>query len=150
MNENMLINRREFKIEFGDCDPGGIVYFPRYFEFCDACTIELFERAGLRKREMLKTYGIAGIPMVEVQARFLAPSQYGESLVVESCVAAWRRSSFSVHHKVFRGDVLAAEVFEKRVWVTQTADAPVQYKGLTIPQEVKDRFSGRPPLAVHD
>ena len=28
----MLINQRTVRIEWGDCDPGGIVYFPRYFE----------------------------------------------------------------------------------------------------------------------
>ncbi len=59
----MLISHRKIHIEWGDCDPGEIVHFPRYFEYCDACTNALFERAGLPKRQMLKTYGIAGIPI---------------------------------------------------------------------------------------
>ena len=42
----MLINRKEIRIEWGDCDPGGIVFFPRYFEYCDACTNALFETRG--------------------------------------------------------------------------------------------------------
>ena len=138
----MLVNRRKIHIEWGDCDPGGIVYFPRCFAYFDACTNALFERAGLPKPQMIKTYGIAGIPMVEARAKFLAPSQFGETVVVESCVAEWGRSSFSLHHKLFKGAVLAVEVIEKRVWVVRSAGGPVRYKGRAIPREVKDRFSG--------
>ena len=29
----MLINRRTIRIEWGDCDPAGIVFYPRYFEW---------------------------------------------------------------------------------------------------------------------
>ena len=137
----MLTNRREIQIEFGDCDPGGIVYFPRYFEYFDACTNALFERAGLPKREMIARYGIAGIPMVETRARFIVPSQYGDKVVVESCVSEWGRSSFSVEHKLFRGDVLAVEGFEKRVWVVHARDRESRYKGEEIPQEVKEKFA---------
>ncbi len=138
----MLTNRRTIHVEFGDCDPGGIVYFPRYFEYLDACTNALFERAGLPKRQMLKTYAIAGIPLVEARARFLLPSQFGDTVVVESCVPEWGRSSFSVHHKLFKEDDLAVEVFEKRVWVARSANGRGRLKGKTIPQEVKERFSG--------
>jgi len=137
----MLTNRREIQIEFGDCDPGGVVYFPRYFEYFDACTNALFEHAGLPKREMIARYGIAGIPMVECRGRFIAPSQYGEKVVVESCVSEWGRSSFSVQHKLFRGDVLAVEGFEKRVWVAHASDGQSRFKGEAIPQEVKERFA---------
>jgi 4-hydroxybenzoyl-CoA thioesterase len=138
----MLTNRRKIHIEWGDCDPGEIVYFPRYFEYCDACTNALFERAGLPKPQMFKTYGIAGIPLVDARARFLVPSQFGDDVVVESCVAEWGRSSFTVHHKLFKGDELAVEVLEKRVWVVRSAGRRVRYKGRSIPQEVKERFSG--------
>jgi 4-hydroxybenzoyl-CoA thioesterase len=143
----MLINRRKIHIEWGDCDPGGIVYFPRYLEYCDACTNALFDRAGLPKPQMVKTYGIAGIPMVESRARFFVPSQFGDTIVIESCISEWGRSSFSIHHKLFKDDVLAVEVFEKRVWVARTAESaegPVRFKGQVIPQEVKDKFSGKP------
>ena len=125
----MLINRRKIQIEFGDCDPGGIVYFPRSFEYFDACTHVLFERAGLPKQKMLRSYGIAGIPLVQAEARFLVPAQFGESVMVESCVARWGRSSFSVLHKLYKGSRLAVEVSEKRVWVAQSPGGPGRFKG---------------------
>ena len=136
----MLINRREVRVEWGDCDPGGIVYYPRYFEYCDACTNALFERAGLPKPLLLRQYGIAGIPLVESRARYLLPSQFGDTLTVESSIAEWGRSSFSVRHRLLKADALAAEVFEKRVWVMRAGDTIVRFQSAAIPLEVKERF----------
>ena len=71
----MLINRKEIQIEWGDCDPFGIVFFPRYFEYFDACTNALFHRAlGFPKAEMFQRFQIAGIPLVQASANFFAPS----------------------------------------------------------------------------
>ena len=137
----MLINKRELRVEFGDCDPGGIVYFPRYFEFVDACTTALFERAGLPLPQTYKVYGIAGIPLVEAKAQFFVPSQFGDRLIVESAVTEWGRSSFYVRHQLFKEGTLAVEVTEKRVWVVRTSDGPVRFKSKSIPWEVKEKFS---------
>jgi 4-hydroxybenzoyl-CoA thioesterase len=137
----MLVNRKTIRIEWGDCDPGGIVYFPRYFEYFDACTNALFESAGLPKRKMLETYGIAGIPLVESQARFFAPSQFGDMVIVESCVTRWGRSSFSIRHQLFKDSALAAEVSEKRVWVARSTQKSRLFEGRAIPQAVKEKFS---------
>jgi 4-hydroxybenzoyl-CoA thioesterase len=143
----MLVNRKTIRIEWGDCDPGGIVYFPRYFEYFDACTNALFECAGLPKRMMLETYGIAGIPLVESQARFFAPSQFGDMVRVESCVTEWGRSSFSVRHQLFKDDALAVEVLEKRVWVARSTQKSRLFEGRAIPQAVKEKFSATPASA---
>jgi 4-hydroxybenzoyl-CoA thioesterase len=134
----MLKNRRTIHIEWGDCDPAGIVYYPRYFEFFDASTNALFERAGLPKPEMLKKYAILGIPMVETSARFLLPSSFGASVVIESSITEWGRSSFRVQHQLFKGEALAAEGLEKRVWTVRTAEG---MKSQAIPREVKERFA---------
>jgi 4-hydroxybenzoyl-CoA thioesterase len=137
----MLINRKTIRIEWGDCDPGDIVFFPRYFEYGDACTNALFERAGLAKHDLYKTYGIGGIPLVEARARFIVPSQFGEDIVVKSSITEWGRSSFSVRHQFFKGEVLALEIFEKRVWVKRLEGDEPRYKGQPVPDEVKARFS---------
>jgi 4-hydroxybenzoyl-CoA thioesterase len=136
----MLINRRTVRIEWGDCDPGGIVYFPRYFECFDACTRALFERAGLSKREMMKSYAMNGIPLVEIKARFLTPSRFGDDVVVESSIAKWGKSSFVVEHRLMKGDLLAVECFETRVWVVHPQGDREQFESRPIPDEVKERF----------
>ena len=51
----MLTNTRLIRVQWGDCDPAGIVFYPRYFEWFDAGTILLFEKAtGLTKIKMLE------------------------------------------------------------------------------------------------
>lgn len=138
----MLSNRKEIQIEWGDCDPFGIVFFPRYFEYFDACTNALFHRAlGMPKAEMLKHFKIAGIPMVQTSANFFVPSSFGDTVVVESCVTEWGNSSFQVHHRLFRGKLLAVEGFEKRVLTVRDAADPSIIQSESIPQSVKDRFA---------
>lgn len=139
----MLTNRRTVRIEWGDCDPGGIVYFPRYFECFDASTRALFERAGLSKRKMMKSYAMNGIPLVDIKARFLKPSRFGDDVVVESSVAKWGNSSFVVQHRLLRGDVLAVECFETRVWVVHPHGDREEFESRPIPEEVKERFAGK-------
>ena len=39
----MFVNRRDVQIQWGDCDPANIVYYPRYFEMFDDSTSILFE-----------------------------------------------------------------------------------------------------------
>ncbi len=137
----MKVNRRTVKIEWGDCDPAGIVFYPRYFAYFDASTMALFESVGLKKAEFLKTYNIAGFPMVDTRARFLVPSRFGDEVVIETTVKEFRRSSFDIHHRLLKGDVLAVEGFETRVWVGRSPDDPEKLKSVPIPAEVIDRFA---------
>ena len=44
-----LVNRRTVRIEWADCDPAGIVFYPRYFEMFDAATNYLFEARRLEE-----------------------------------------------------------------------------------------------------
>ena len=141
----MLVNRRVIRIEWGDCDPAGIVYFPRYFEHFDNCTVALFEKAtGLKKIAMADENKMVGIPMVNVRARFIIPSRYGDDVAVESRITEFRRSSFDVQHQLFRGKELAAECFETRVWTVPDRKSPGGLKSAPIPKTVRDRFIAKP------
>jgi 4-hydroxybenzoyl-CoA thioesterase len=74
----MFTHSRDVEIEFGDCDPAGIVYYPNYFRMFDASTAHLFEAAlGMKKRQFVEKFGILGIPMVDTGAQFSKPSRYG-------------------------------------------------------------------------
>jgi 4-hydroxybenzoyl-CoA thioesterase len=136
------ISRKKIAIEWGDCDPAQIVHFPRYFAYFDACTTALFKKAGLPKRKMLQTYRIIGIPLVDVRASFMAPSRFSDSVVVESEIIEWGRSSFRVRHRLFNQKVLAVECFETRVWAGHSATNKEQIEGKPVPPEVIRKFSG--------
>ncbi len=145
----MFTNTRHRTIEWGDCDPAGIVFNPRYFEWFDAATAALFARAlGMTKAEMVKRYDIVGIPLVKTSSSFQAPCAYGDEVRIESAMADMRRSSFDVRHRLLRADeTLAVEGVETRVWVGRDPDRPGGIKARPIPEDVAARFATPPPLA---
>ncbi len=136
----MLTNTRKVRIEWGDCDPAGIVYFPRYFVFFDNCTAAMFEAVGLPKPLLLEQYDIAGFPAVDVHANFKIPSRFGDDVTIETTIAEWGRSSFKVQHRLMKGTALAIEGFETRVWVGHDPDRPGGIKSRPIPTELIERF----------
>jgi 4-hydroxybenzoyl-CoA thioesterase len=150
LSKENLTNRKTIHIEWGDCDPAQIVFYPRYFAYFDACTTALFKKAGLSKRQMLKTYQIAGIPLVDVRASFKVPSRFSDTVIVESEITEWRRSSFCVRHRLFNKNVLAVECFEIRVWAALSEADPERIESKPVPREVIAKFSaGNNPGAAH-
>ncbi len=141
LRKSNLTNRKTIHIEWGDCDPAQIVHYPRYLSYFDACTTALFKKAGLSKRQMLKIYQIVGIPMVDLRASFTAPSRFSDTVVVESEITAWHRSSFCVRHRLFNKNILAVECFETRVWAVTSQADPDQIESKPVPREVIKMFS---------
>ena len=133
----MLTNRRNVRIVWGDCDPAGIVYYPRYFEMFDASTTALFERAlGMTKFQFVKAYDSLGYPMVDTRARFLLPTRYGDDVVIETVVSEIKRSSFDIRHRLTKDGNLAVEGFETRVWVGRDPADPDRIKAKPLPEEI--------------
>jgi 4-hydroxybenzoyl-CoA thioesterase len=137
----MLVNTRVVRIEWGDCDPAGIVYYPRYFAYFDACTTALIERAlGMSKHDYLKAYDISGHPLVDTRSRFIIPTRFGDDVTIETTVMAIRRASFDLSHRLNKNGALAVEGFETRVWVGGDPTRGTM-KSAPIPQDVIDRLS---------
>lgn len=139
----MRTGRREVEIEWGHCDAAGIVYYPNYFAMFDTSTIRFFDQAlGMSKFHWTRLHDIVGIPMVDTRARFLVPSRYGDVVTIETRVAAVRRSSFDVAHRMLRADgELAIEATETRVWAGRHPEDPDRIRGVPIPPEVVARLS---------
>ena len=133
---------RKTRIEWGDCDPAGIIFFARYFEFFDVSTTMLVERAlGMKKIEYLKAYNFSGHPLVETRARFLLPTRFGDEIAIATTVVGCGRSSFKIEHRLTHDGALAVEGFETRVWVARDADDPTRIKSKPIPPQVVARLT---------
>ena len=140
----MLTNTRLIRVQWGDCDPAGIVFYPRYFEWFDASSILLFEKAtGMIKKTLLETYNGAGLALLEARAVFKIASHYGEDLEIETGFTEFRRSSFFVHHKVSKAGALALEGFETRLWTVRDATDASKLKSAPLPAEIRAAF-GQP------
>jgi 4-hydroxybenzoyl-CoA thioesterase len=137
-----LTNSRTVRIEWGDCDPAGIIYYPRYFEIFDASTAALFERAlGMTKFQQLKTLDFAGYPLVRTRAKFIKPTRFGDDVMVETKVT-FGRSSFDIEHRLSLDGETCVECSEKRVWVARDS-ATGGIKSIPVPEAVLEKFRGR-------
>ena len=133
--------RRQTTVEWGQCDPAGIVFNSRYFEMFDISTWMLFEAAlGVTAHQLAETFGIIGIPLVDARANFLKAAKFGDEVEIASRVTEFRRSSFDVEHRLTIAGELAVDGAETRVWATRDRNDPDKIHGITIPSEVIARF----------
>jgi 4-hydroxybenzoyl-CoA thioesterase len=137
----MFISQKRFRVEWGDCDPADIVFYPQYLKWFDACTSGLFENVGMPLPALFKGQGIIGIPIVDLKVRFIVPSGFGDELVADSKVLEWRRSSFLIQHQFFKVGALAVEGVETRVWTGINPGDPNRMKSRPVPKEVVEKFS---------
>jgi 4-hydroxybenzoyl-CoA thioesterase len=136
-----LVYRRQFTVEWGHCDPAGIVFNRRFFEYFDWSAWQLFEAAlNVKPNELTTAFGIVGIPLVSAKARFHRPAKFNDVADIASEVSEFRRSSFEVTHHISIGGALAVEGSETRVWAGRDPDDPVKMKGVPIPAAVIARF----------
>lgn len=128
----------EFQVLFGDCDPAGIVFYPNYSRWMDASSLNYFVQNGVPTwRELVKTTGIIGTPLLEINTKFSRPATYGETLQIHTSVEAWRGKVFQQKHVVMRGDDLICEGTEVRAFCIQHPDDPSRIKAIPVPEDIK-------------
>lgn len=141
-----FVHIRTVEIAWGDCDPAGIVFHPRYFEWFDAAAAALFAAAtGETKPAMMARYGIAGFPAVEVGAVFHAPCRFGDVVRISSRVEEWKRSSFRLLHELRRsdaggGETLAVTGRSTRVWTVRDPADPGRIRSAPLPAALLAQF----------
>lgn len=130
--------RHEVLVEFGDCDPAGIVFYPNFFRWADAASRHYFEDCGVPPwRETEAEHGILGTPLVDARARFVKPATYGERLTIATTVREWRSRSFEMLHRLTRGQDLLVEVTEVRIFARRVAGEPHRIEAIPIPSFVR-------------
>jgi len=138
-----LVGRAEIEVDFGDCDPAQIVFYPNYFRWFDRGTWRLFAAAGLSRDTLRERYGLTGHPIVKAGAEFFVSSRPGDRIVVETSVTRWGGKSFDLRHVISKSDGrLVAEGFETRVWAVADPDDPTRMRGGRVPDEVIALFGG--------
>ena len=139
----MLSYKRSLRIEWGDCDPAGIVFYPRYFAMFDHNTTMLISAAsGLTKPQLLKHYGFAGYPVLSTQAKFMIPNIFGDDVEIESTFTRVGRSSFEIRHLMTKDGKLAVEGLEARAWVKAAPEDKTKIKSHPLPEDLAAKFRG--------
>jgi 4-hydroxybenzoyl-CoA thioesterase len=128
----------QVKVEFGDCDPAGIVWFPNFFRWIDAASRHFFTECGVpRWEETERSLGIIGTPLVDTQARFVATASYGDRLKIHCSVTQWRGKSFVQSYRVCRGEDLILECTEVRIFAARRDDGRPGIKAVVAPPQIR-------------
>lgn len=133
-----IVNKRTVTIEWGQCDPAGIVFYPRYFEMIDHSTAVLFQAVlGVNKKQLQERYS-ADMPLVGVNGKFLGQLRYGDVVDIESEIAEFRKSSFDVRHRLIKNGKVCVEAQETRVWIGFDENGAM--KSQPVPDEFRTKF----------
>ncbi|HET9643739.1 MAG TPA: acyl-CoA thioesterase [Burkholderiaceae bacterium] len=125
-------------VHFGDCDPAGIVFFPNFSRWMDQASLAFFMACGVSPwRDLLKTRGIVGTPLLEIHTRFFKPATYGEIIDVHTTVEEWMHKVFRHRHVVRRGEDLLCEGTEVRAFVIRDPADPERIKAIPVPEDIK-------------
>ena len=125
-------------VMFGDCDPAGIVFFPNYAKWMDASSQHFFVQCGVPPwRELVKTTGIIGNPLLEIRTTFKRPATYGDVIQVHTSIDEWREKTFVQRHIVKRGDDLLCEGTETRAFCVRVPGDEFRIKAIPVPDDIK-------------
>jgi 4-hydroxybenzoyl-CoA thioesterase len=125
-------------VQFGDCDPAGIVFFPNFSRWMDAASLAFFMQCGVPPwRELVKTRGIVGTPLLEIHTRFIKAVTYGETITITTHVDEWRAKVFVQLHRVTRADELVCEGREVRAFVKRDPQDPERLRAIPVPEDIR-------------
>ena len=88
-------HKYDIQVDWGDCDPAGIVFYPNFYRWMDRGFWLLFGSRGLTLDVLRERYKALGGPLVDTGATFLQPVQPGEILTVSSLIQHWGTKSFA-------------------------------------------------------
>jgi 4-hydroxybenzoyl-CoA thioesterase len=130
-------------VTFGDCDPAGIVFFPNFSRWMDSASLAFFMQCGVPPwRELVKTRGIVGTPLLEINTKFTKSATYGETLTITTHVEEWRNKVVVQIHRITRaradgGDDLICEGREVRAFVKRDEHDPDRLRAIPVPDDIR-------------
>ena len=127
------------EVQWGDCDPAGIIFYPTYFRWFDAATWAFFAAVGYTAKRMRAE--TRSMPLVAAECQFASPAEQGDRCEVRSRIVRFGGKSFVVAHEVLRADgTVLARGTETRVWGRHVSGAGSPMKGEAIGEELKALF----------
>jgi len=124
------------RVEFGDCDPARIVWFPNFFRWIDAASRHFFIECGVAPWHVTEqTMGVIGTPLVDTHAKFMKTASYGDVLQIHTSVADWRGKSFVQRYRIRRDADEIMECDEVRIFAARLDGGGI--RALAIPDEIR-------------
>lgn len=134
--------RTPLHVRWGDLDPAGIVYYPRFMHFCHVAMEEFFRDAvGIDYPKLLREHRI-GFPVVHLETEYHRPLRYGDDLEIEVSIPRVGGSSVSWRYRFLHRDVDRPAAESRIVTVCVAMDS---FQKTAVPEWLADLL--RSPVA---
>ena len=132
-NFKNIVKRR---VQWGELDALGIVFYPRFYEWMDEASHIFFEKIGLNLVELLNKRNII-FALVETGARFIKPARYHDEVQIFSYLKEIGEKTLVMAHEIrlSEDNALLVEGYEKRICLMQVS--PHNLKAVSFPEEMR-------------
>ena len=124
-------------VRFSHCDPAGIVFYPHYFVMFNGLLEDWFNHAlEIDYADFITTRRL-GLPMVNINYDFVAPSKIGEVITLTLRIERIGKSSLTLAiHALLDNRIRIAAQLTLCVYSFETGRA------VRIPDDLRERFTG--------
>jgi 4-hydroxybenzoyl-CoA thioesterase len=123
------------RLNFGDCDPSGIAYFPSYLNILVGIYEEFFETLGFAWPKLINDRKI-GLPTVTLDLTFKSPGFHGDRMDFTVKVMRLGNSSVDLEHEVRAGDRLLWTAKQRLVVTSHET-----HKALPWPDDMREALN---------
>lgn len=129
------------RIMWGDLDSLGIVFYPRYYEWVDACAHQFFESIDLRLDKLWKTRKLL-FGLIETSSQYRSPGRYHELIKIITEMEDLKPKIVAFKHTILRAssDKVMLIVREKRICMDVTD--PDYIRAIDIPSDLYSVLEG--------
>ena len=132
-------------VQFGHCDPAGIVFYPQYFVMFNGLVEDwVNEGLGLSYHGLVAERRV-GLPTVHLDADFKAVSPLGDLVALQLSVEKLGRTSLTLQVQCAGRDHGDVRIAMHQVIVTTSLDT---HRAIEIPADLRaaiERFKGSTP-----
>jgi acyl-CoA thioester hydrolase len=133
---NMRQNKFQLRINWGDTDRAGIVFYPNYFKWFDIAAHQFFRSIGLSPSMLEEKHHVI-IPLLDARCSFKKPLLYDDVITIKTTVSEINKRTFKFTHKVYNDEIRAGHGFEIRAWAKKEDG---KLSTVPIPNDIREKL----------
>lgn len=134
----MRTYRYERTLQWSECDPAGIIFFPNYAIWMVDGLTKMFTSLGIDVHAVIGPETRHGLPSVQLSMQFIKAPQLLDQVTHEIHIEKIGGTSITVRHRIYQGETLCMEATETRVWASYSLTYPPTLAAVTVPDEVRE------------
>ena len=125
------------RLNWSECDPGGIIFFPHYARWMVDGLNEMFLGFGVDPTGPRGENALGGLPVLALSMKFVSAPVLHDTVTHEITVTKVGGKSMTFRHRFLHGDELLMEAEETRVWAEHPLDNPRALRTRQVPDHVR-------------